>query len=801
MGNPGNNGMDRTKETGGNGTELQESAGWSDPDRIAEQKMSRRRLLASIGAAGAAAVAYGATLSFASPGQNEGSVTQTIYGDGKNGPKPPKGDKTKGDFVKTTIAGLRAETKSDEDVLYYVTDSGMEGHFYFDEADTASADNTGLVLVSASGARFKRIVEGDRYSVKWFGAKGDGVTDDMDIIQSAIDIVYALGGGTVFFPRGTYIVSPLLQTRRIVPKNNVHLLGEGPNSVIKVKDNAGDYWTIIGNFQTWPKVSNVSIRGLRFDQNPSGNTTCNIDHRRTDYYWTQYCIGLFDYENIVIDNCTFDPICGWNTVVLNNAQSKHATVNNCTFNFVHARGFDGYDNSAVYMNGSHHTVTNCRFYAAPGEKAMGAIETHTGKSVIANNVSDGYVTGVHIQSSETSGEHADMTVSNNTFTNAVHAIQFWPYKQHSLKNVTVSGNTISLANARAQRTMMVGIGAYPGFLPPDHTGSFENITIVGNTIMCEEEFTKRANLLEGFCYGIGFVRDTSVKNVIISNNMIKNAPLTAIHIGNTSKVGTMSNLQITGNMIVNAGHYPAANETYKAAILLRSTVVGVKISGNTINETYDTARGLYSIRLNAADGTFSDAEVTDNLITSKQGGLWLDLNAAVKTDLADKHLKFTDKYFDDPLLEAGTTYQPGTVVLAVATSVVQGKSPAGYRILNGGTFGTLTGVTATGAAGAYKVTVNDVSKLKVGHWIRIDSGNQIRRINRIAGNELRVNAPLTAAVTSPSAVSYSPPVYQSFGQTGRLPAIANTTGSTLEQLEAELNKLKQTMRDSGMISN
>ncbi|TMV52146.1 hypothetical protein FE783_04165 [Paenibacillus mesophilus] len=801
MGNTSNNNMERTKEAGGNGTELLGSAGYSDPDRIAEQKMSRRRLLASIGAAGAAAVVYGATLSIASAGNNESSVTGAAYGDGKKGPKPPKGDKQKGDFVKTTIAGLRAETEPDEEVLYYVTDPGREGHFYYDESDTVSADNTGLVIVSVAGARFKRIVEGDRYSVKWFGAKGDGMTDDMDIIQSAIDIVYGLGGGTVFFPKGTYIVSPLLQTRRIVPKNNVHLLGEGPNSVIKVKDDAGDYWTIIGNFQTWPKVSNVSIRGLRFDQNPSGNTTCNIDHRRTDYYWTQYCIGLFDYENIVIENCTFDPICGWNTVVLNNAQSKNATVNNCTFHFVHARGFDGYDNSAVYMNGSNHTVTNCRFYAAPGEKAMGAIETHTGKSVIANNVSDGYVTGVHIQSSETSGEHADMTVSNNTFTNAVHAIQFWPYKQHSLKNVTVSGNTIHLANARAQRTMMVGIGAYPGFLPPDHTGSFENITIVGNTILCEEEFTKRTNLLEGFCYGIGFVRDTSVRNVVISSNIIKNAPLTAIHIGNTSKVGTMSNLHITGNLIVNAGHYPAGNETYKSAILLRSTVIGAKISGNTINETYDTALGLYSIRLNAADGTFTDAEVTDNLITSKQGGLWLDLNSVVKTDLADKHLKFTDKYFDDPLLEAGTTYQPGTVVLAVGTSVVPGKSPAGYRILNGGTFGTLAGVTATGAAGTYKVTVNDVSKLKVGQWIRIDSGNQTRRINRIAGNELRVNAPLSAAVTSPSAVSYSPPVYQSFGHTGRLPAIANTTGSSLEQLEAELNKLKQTMRDSGIISN
>ncbi|GAA3413031.1 glycosyl hydrolase family 28-related protein [Paenibacillus hodogayensis] len=789
-------------ESGGNGTVKaagRQEAGQSvktassDSDGIAEQKWTRRRLLASIGAAGAAAAVYGATSGIVNAGDGR-SVSEAVYGGcGCSGPAGAGG------LVKTTIAGLRANASPSADVLYYVTDPGLEGHFYYDASDTATADNTGLVLVSASGARFKRIVESDRYSVKWFGAKGDGATDDMDSIQAAIDVVYALGGGTVFFPKGTYSVSPLLSTRRIVPKSNVHLLGEGTNSVIKVKDDAGDYWTIIGNFQTWPKVSNVSIRGLRFDQNPSGNTTCSIDHRRTDYYWTQFCISLFDYENIEVSDCTFDPICGWNTVVLNNPQSKNAVVRNCTFNFVHARGFDGYDNSAVYMNGKSHTVTNCRFYAAPGEKAVGAIETHTGQSVVSNNISDGYVTGVHIQASETSGEHADMTVTGNTFTNAAHAIQFWPYKEHSLKNVTVAGNTISLANAQKQGTMMVGIGAFPGSLPPDFTGMFENITITGNTITCEEEFVKRTNLLEGFCYGIGFVRDTSVNNVIISDNIIKNAPVAAIHIGNTSKVGTMSNLRITGNLIVNAGHYPAANETYKAAILLRSTVAGAKIAGNTIQETYGTSLGLYSIRLNAADGTFINVEVTDNLISSKQGGLWLDLHASVRTDEASARLKFASSALDDPLLETGTTYQSGTIVLAAGTAFTPGASPAGYRILSGGTFGALSGITATGSAGSYKVVVNDSALLKVGQWIKIAAGGQVRRINRIAGNELRVNAPLSAAVTAPSAVTYSSPVYEPFGRLGRLPALPDTSGLTVGELEGELNSLKQKLRDYGLI--
>src|SRR6266404_2888797 len=50
------------------------------------------------------------------------------------------------------------------------------------------------------------------FPVEWFGAKGDGVTDDTAAIQRAIDAASAAGGGTVvfkvarYFTTGTFIV-------------------------------------------------------------------------------------------------------------------------------------------------------------------------------------------------------------------------------------------------------------------------------------------------------------------------------------------------------------------------------------------------------------------------------------------------------------------------------------------------------------------------------------------------------------------------------------------------------------------
>ena len=47
------------------------------------------------------------------------------------------------------------------------------------------------------------------FDVKTFGAKGDGKTPDRDAIHKAIDAAAAAGGGTVYFPAGTYVTGSI----------------------------------------------------------------------------------------------------------------------------------------------------------------------------------------------------------------------------------------------------------------------------------------------------------------------------------------------------------------------------------------------------------------------------------------------------------------------------------------------------------------------------------------------------------------------------------------------------------------
>ncbi len=64
---------------------------------------------------------------------------------------------------------------------------------------------------------------GPIFNVKAYGAAGDGTTDDLEAIKSAIAAATSAGGGTILFPAGTYRTSGEI----VITSHHINLLGVG----------------------------------------------------------------------------------------------------------------------------------------------------------------------------------------------------------------------------------------------------------------------------------------------------------------------------------------------------------------------------------------------------------------------------------------------------------------------------------------------------------------------------------------------------------------------------------------------
>jgi len=109
--------------------------------------------------------------------------------------------------------------------MRYLSESGREGIFVWDSANLSakvSADTAQGIYVAPSsdttGASGAWVREYDgRINVKWFGALGDGVTNDAAAIQAAEDFIYnANGGGTLYFPAAIYQCTAQITKRPFV---------------------------------------------------------------------------------------------------------------------------------------------------------------------------------------------------------------------------------------------------------------------------------------------------------------------------------------------------------------------------------------------------------------------------------------------------------------------------------------------------------------------------------------------------------------------------------------------------------
>ena len=144
----------------------------------------------------------------------------------------------------------------------------------------------------------------DNVSVKAFGAKGDGSTDDTESIRRAINEHYLKETNNdkkfkkqIFFPAGVYLVSDTIYL-----PSDVQIVGEGQfNSVIKSNTNTNKTifrskgaWNGIFT-ATWNSVENILIDSIGFEYNLTNSLTAT----------TSQLLVLDKTKNSTIRNCSF----------------------------------------------------------------------------------------------------------------------------------------------------------------------------------------------------------------------------------------------------------------------------------------------------------------------------------------------------------------------------------------------------------------------------------------------------------------------------------------------------------------
>jgi hypothetical protein len=116
-------------------------------------------------------------------------------------------DVNRASYSVATVAALRALTVPDGAITVFVRGyasalDGGEGVFVYDSSSSAT-DNVGTIVAPDSGSgRWKRLTFGLAHNAKWFGATGDGSTDDTVALQRWLD-----SSDYCYAPAGTYKVT------------------------------------------------------------------------------------------------------------------------------------------------------------------------------------------------------------------------------------------------------------------------------------------------------------------------------------------------------------------------------------------------------------------------------------------------------------------------------------------------------------------------------------------------------------------------------------------------------------------
>jgi hypothetical protein len=335
----------------------------------------------------------------------------------------------------------------------------------------------------------------DWYSVRDYGAVGDGVTDDRPAIAACIAACVAAGGGLVYFPRGTYLCSKDGANPYSFDLNavtNITFRGQGSSSLLRQSGNAAS-----GAF------SLIRIRGncsrIKFEQ--IGFDGAGVTNPATSDHLLEIGTGVGAPNEIQVLQCKFG---GMVTGAGDGVHMLGATGNLTTRVQVIDCVFDGCARFGVGMEQGLQNIWVCENFMTNCQTEIAHVSTANAitsmVTVIGNEIIHTHVTehrAVRLEGDNT-GRIGQAVFSDNVIiTGFVEVIN--TYDMASVGNVITSGayataNSVyrivrSCDHVTVSNNLLVrssGATAGPIFSVEPSGGSAPSIIRIGNNVAFNE---------------------------------------------------------------------------------------------------------------------------------------------------------------------------------------------------------------------------------------------------------------------------------------------------------------------------
>ncbi|MCU0543782.1 MAG: glycoside hydrolase family 55 protein [Oscillatoriaceae cyanobacterium Prado104] len=437
-------------------------------------------------------------------------------------------------------------------------------------------------------------------SVKDFGAIGNGIVDDTNSIQKAIDAVDRAGGGIVFFPIGTYKVSiNPASLQAITIRSKIILSGSGHhNSIIKLADNQGNYSAILAGEKPKTDLSDFAMYNIAIDGNGTANPVGseselegNIKHR--------YALRIYAGQRIRIEGCRFTNLNNVNGISVNGELLvSEVEIKNNIFELIGGGSVD-YDHSTIYSHAKKVKISHNYFSSRNGAGTPGArtaIEIHGDDQIVENNIIHGFTNGIYVTGFAISSNN--QRIAHNIIKEAYTGIAIWSYfyktntTNPAIGNCTISHNQISL-NVNDWRKLGGDTKSAGIWLEPRSDAPIENVDILNNQIYFTNfsgngSGADKDNLANGIKLWRYKFPNAIAKNLRILGNKIENSLGAGIYISMPIVGGAISS-----NTILNPGRSSGSfNDSYRAAIVVDGLFDRVKVNDNSLvdNQTANTMK-------------------------------------------------------------------------------------------------------------------------------------------------------------------------------------------------------------------